>query len=327
VEKDSIEWDTHLIFGGSGFIGTHLAHFLKESFKDIIPVNLDLVKSKNVNAEYHKVDVRKPIQYPIKNGQSTIIYNLAAVHRTPGHPDKDYFEANIYGAEHICRYATENNIRTIVFTSSIAPYGAAEELKKEESLPMPNTPYGISKLVAEKIHMAWARQHPDNRLVIVRPGVVFGKGEYGNFSRLYKALKRGVFAYAGRRDTIKAAIYVKDLVRVMVEMARNKDVKEQLYNCTLEPAPSIENIVESVHRIIGVQRKVFTLPANFLRLGACGLGWAGFLGFGFHPDRVRKLMVSTRISGEKLQKDYPLKYSLEAALNDWWQECEEKGLY
>ena len=44
-------------------------------------------------------------------------------------------------------FAEKWNIKKIVFTSSIAPYGAAEELKKETSLPTPNTAYGISKLV------------------------------------------------------------------------------------------------------------------------------------------------------------------------------------
>lgn len=47
-------------------------------------------------------------------------------------------------------FAERYGIRKILFTSSIAPYGAAEELKTEETIPMPNTPYGISKLVAEK---------------------------------------------------------------------------------------------------------------------------------------------------------------------------------
>lgn len=47
-------------------------------------------------------------------------------------------------------FAEKWNIKKIVFTSSIAPYGAAEELKKETTLPTPNTAYGISKLVAER---------------------------------------------------------------------------------------------------------------------------------------------------------------------------------
>lgn len=75
------------------------------------------------------------------------------------------------------------------FTSSIAPYGAAEELKEETTLPMPNTPYGISKLVAEKIHQTWQAGGEGRQLTIVRPGVVFGRGENGNFTRLYWGIR------------------------------------------------------------------------------------------------------------------------------------------
>ena len=91
-----------------------------------------------------------------------------------------YFETNIRGAENVCAFAEKFGIKKIVFTSSIAPYGAAEDLKTEETLPTPNTPYGISKLVAEKIHTIWQAKQPNERqLTIVRPGVVFGKGENG----------------------------------------------------------------------------------------------------------------------------------------------------
>ncbi len=41
------------------------------------------------------------------------------------------------------------------------------------------------------------------QLTIVRPGVVFGKGENGNFTRLYWAIRGHKFAYPGRKDTIK----------------------------------------------------------------------------------------------------------------------------
>ena len=38
----------------------------------------------------------------------------------------------------------------------------------------------------------------------------------------------------------------------------------------------------------------------------------------FHPNRVRKLMISTNVIGEKLEHDgYRLKYSLEEGLRDW----------
>lgn len=77
-------------------------------------------------------------------------------------------------------------------------------MKKETTLPTPNTPYGISKLVAEKIHFGWAGKN-DAQLIIVRPGIVYGKGEHGNMTRLYAGIKKRYFFYT-RKDTIKACI-------------------------------------------------------------------------------------------------------------------------
>lgn len=136
----------YLIFGGSGFIGTHLIHRLKDAC-----VKPGVVE-KNEGVIYRRVDVRKPIALDFTPTPDDVIFNLAAVHRTPGHPDYAYFETNIRGAENVTAFAEQHGIRKILFTSSIAPYGAAEELKTEDTLPTPNTPYGISKLVAEKIH-------------------------------------------------------------------------------------------------------------------------------------------------------------------------------
>jgi hypothetical protein len=49
---------------------------------------------------------------------------------------------------------------------------------------------------------------------------------------------------------------------------------------------------------------------------------------GIHPDRVKKLMISTNISGEKLSlSPYKLQFSLKEALEDWYQDCGQTGLY
>ncbi|MBO5520124.1 MAG: NAD(P)-dependent oxidoreductase, partial [Eubacterium sp.] len=250
----------YLIFGGSGFIGTHLIHLLKaECVKEGDKIyDLDIVMpgeegvvpgivEKNEGVEYVRLDVRKPFDLDFKPTPEDIIFNLAAVHRTPGHKDHEYFETNIRGAENVTAFAEKYGIQKILFTSSIAPYGAAEELKSEETLPMPNTPYGISKLVAEKIHQIWQVQDAARELTIVRPGIVYGKGEHGNMTRLYKGIKGHYYFYAGRKDTVKACIYVKELVRfIKYRMIDHSFPGCDVINCTFEPAFTIEQICEAM---------------------------------------------------------------------------------
>jgi len=311
-----------IIFGAEGFIGKHLARRLNS---EIIPYDIKPNSNSNI------CDIRKKIRANDK--EINVIYNLAAIHTSPGHEYSEYFNTNINGAENICDYAREKNINTILFTSSIATYGIAEVEKTEKSLPLPTSAYGISKLVAEEIHKRWQTEKPNERkLIIVRPGVVFGQNEGGNFTRLYRAMKKRRFFYPGRKDTKKAAIYVKDLVRIMVEMAAKEKPGVHLYNTVYTPVHSIQEICETMAIVTGVKEPKFKIPADMLTFAAASINVFGkMIGKtfdGIHPDRVKKLMVSTNINGQKLlDHGYELEYSLEEAIADWYIDCNHEGLY
>lgn len=340
-----------IVFGGEGFIGRHLAARLLDgvtsqigdggndaSTKPDEVISVDLAASNRPEGAARRflaADVRQPLSpssifHLLSSKSPPVIFNLAATHRTPGHPDPEYFETNLRGAENVCDFARQVGARTLVFTSSIAPYGASESLKTEDTLPLPNTPYGISKLVAEHIHRTWQAERPDERrLVIVRPGVVFGPGEGGNVTRLAAALARRRFLYPGRTDTIKACIYVKDVARLLLEMAARPEPGVFLYNLTYEPAPTITEICAAICRVTSAPVPRLVVPGAALRAVATALGAVqGLAGEGFHPDRVRKLMISNNISGRRLLDDgYRLEFPLENAIRDWWEDCGEKGLF
>lgn len=369
----------YIITGGTGFIGTHLTNLLKERYPNAQVYNLDIVKpgtpnpvvkdykpalcdGQKLQSTFIEYDIRKPIEnLPFTPTEDDVIFNFAAVHRTPGHEDHEYFETNIRGAENVVAFAEKWNIKKIVFTSSIAPYGAAEELKKETTLPTPNTAYGISKLVAEKIHEKWQNGGSvpqisqintdgagvksavnDRQLLIVRPGVVFGKGENGNFTRLYWAIRGHKFAYPGRKDTIKACIYVKELVRFMlwkVEEGVNTnnsnntngaDVESakgvEIYNCCFEPAYTIQHIVEAMKKVTGLNQFVPDIP-NWVIMPMARMAMLLGSPMGICPARVKKLQISTNICGEKLKNcGYQFKWSFEEALADWFEDNDRKYL-
>jgi nucleoside-diphosphate-sugar epimerase len=309
-----------LLFGGSGFIGTHLINSLKS--KGYGAVNFDISQPIELSQqENHSfVDVRDNIEKstPVS---ADVIVNLAAVHKTPGHPPQEYFETNILGAQNVCDFARENNINTIVFTSSIAVYGTYEEQKNEDTLPMPDIPYGISKLSAEYIHKQWQKEDPSNRrLIIIRPGVVFGKHENGNFTRLINSLSKGYFIYPGRKDTRKGCIYVKDLVDLMINRVSEAKSGIEIINASYHPSPELSKIVNTIKYLTKRKSRTIMLPSKLLFLAS----WMLHSVFGlksFHPNRIKKLMISNNINGEKMNSlmSRP-KYGLELALRDWLEE-------
>ena len=280
-----------------------------------------------LGSTYIECDIRKPIgELPFTPTAKDVIFNFAAVHRTPGHEDIEYFETNIRGAENVCAFAEKYGIKNMVFTSSIAPYGASEQLKTEDTLPTPNTPYGISKLVAEKIHMAWQKGGEGRKLTIVRPGVVFGRGENGNFTRLYWGIHKHTFAYPGRKDTIKACVYVKELVRFILWNVEERKTPFDIFNCTFEPAYTIEQIVKAMKKVTGLSQSVPYIPNSIIMPMAVCAKMVGSP-MGICPARVKKLQISTNICGKKMAlSGYQMKYTFEEALADWYTDNKQRCL-
>ena len=74
----------YIIFGGSGFIGTHLIHLLKETNPEANIYDLDIVMpgeegvvpgivEKNDGVIYERVDVRKTIEWDIQTTENDIV--------------------------------------------------------------------------------------------------------------------------------------------------------------------------------------------------------------------------------------------------------------
>lgn len=275
--------------------------------------------------EYVTADVRQPLD-PQIGASAQVLYNLAAVHRTPGHPAHEYYATNVLGAGHVTVLADVCRIPLIVFTSSISVYGPTEEVRTEASPPSPTTDYGRSKLMAELIHQMWRKAGPDRRLVTVRPGVVFGPGERGNYSTLASALRRGFFLYPGRRDTVKSGGHVDELIRT-IEFAIERPEREILFNFAFPCESSTRDIVAAFSQVMNRPFRPATAPLPALLLAARLFEAANAMGARtpIHRERVMKLVRSTRIAPQWLiDHGYRFELDLERALRAWARETESR---
>lgn len=334
-----------VVFGGSGFIGSFFARFSIDfcNVDKFYLVDLESPSMKNrphlvqSNADgssfiFVRGDVRESLDWFVPPEPVMLAVNFSAVHREPGHQDHEYYQTNLLGAENVCAWAEKVGCNNIIFTSSISPYGPSEEVKDERSLPTPITAYGGSKLAAEKIHQIWqARDDASRRLVIVRPGVVFGPGEGGNVSRLIKAVLHRYFFYMGNKNTRKAGVYVKELCHAMWWVLNRQSTSGEhvsLFNMSMNPGPSIEEYVNAVCKMAGVQRFIPSVPYGLLLTVAYLIdSIARPLGIKhpFSPVRIRKLVRSNNILPNYLvENGYEYRYTLETALADWRESCPEE---
>ena len=310
-----------VVFGGSGFIGKHLAlELLAKGYEVHVA---DLQPPAIPDIQYHSCDVRQSIELDLENVPS-VVFNLAAIHRTPGHHFDEYYETNVGGASNILDWCNQNQIKKIVFTSSIAVYGPGEELKDESSLLRPIHAYGKSKALAEKLFQAWHSEDSSHRsLIICRPAVIFGPGENGNFTRLAKALKFRYFFYPGGRNTIKASGYVKDLAKSLIFMSERTSNSSATYNFCFPQNYSIGQICKTFQKvagyaaplslpIVGIGKIFMFFPGPFKTLGA----------------RLLKLVFATKVSPSTLNEaGFLWEFDLESALSDWKKDSLVKGRF
>jgi nucleoside-diphosphate-sugar epimerase len=311
-----------IVFGGAGFIGCHLLKRLagEGGYDDLFCVDIAEPRFISNRVNYVNFDIRQAIPPNLCGNGPSDIYNFAAVHTTPGHEDWEYYWTNVHGATNVCRFASDVGANHILFTSTMMVYGPTEAPKDEDAVLEPVNAYGRSKILAEGIHRLWQSERPDARkLTIVRPGVIYGLAERGNFTRLAQALKGRRFVYPGRTDTIKACGYIEDLVSSMLQMSeRNEEVF--LYNFCHPERYTSADICSAFAKVAAYPPPRFVIP--FWLLGLVAFGFEVLTAFGVKTDinraRVRKLYQSTNMIPQRLREaGFQYSYDLLAGLSEW----------
>jgi nucleoside-diphosphate-sugar epimerase len=248
------------ILGGSGFIGTRLVHRLnsKGLFK---PKIIDKAKSKSFANLAVLGDVRSLDQLRETMTMQSVVVNLAAEHRDDVRPLSLYSDVNVVGAKNICTVASEKQVNTIIFTSTVAVYGFAPIGTDESGIISPFNDYGRTKYEAEQIFKSWQSELPKERtLVIIRPTVVFGEQNRGNVYNLLRQIATGKFVMVGHGENRKSMAYVEN-VAAFIEYAVNFKPGVHIYNFIDKPDFTMNRLVANVNRFLDRPERIgFRLP-------------------------------------------------------------------
>lgn len=315
------------LFGGSGYISYFLINRLIELNKFDKYFIYDIKEPhyyKNLppHAIYEKCDVRKPIkQYHDEiNTAESWIFNLAAIHREPGHQLKEYFETNVHGAKNINVFAEKLKIKNLFFASSIAPYGMSKNVNTESSELYPSTPYGISKAMAELIHKTWLENNDHKRLIIVRPCVIYGPNDPGNIYRTIMALKKGFFILPNGGYVIKAYGYVFGLIDSIIFTMEKSD-REITYNYAEYPLLNLKEMTKEIKYNLNFKKPTLSLPVPVLVVLAKTIQFTFKLmgkNSDLHPIRVKKAAFPTNIKPQYLiDSGFCFKYGFTKSLIHW----------
>lgn len=172
-----------LATGGAGFIGSYLAKaLLNDGLEVIILDDLSMGKIENIpeGGEFVKGDVRseRDVTKALR-GVDIVFHEAARVSiRSSVRGFYDDAESNLMGTLNLLRCCVGSEVKKIVYASSMAVYADCDSpIQIEEGyLLEPISPYGISKLAAEKYCLNFsANTHIDCH--VLRYFNTFGAGQ------------------------------------------------------------------------------------------------------------------------------------------------------
>jgi len=180
-----------LVTGGAGFIGSNVVKLLVDEGHDVLVLdNLSSGYRCNLSAlqtvEFVEGDVRDAaLVSRVMHGVEVVFHLAASVGniRSIEHPIEDS-EINVIGTLRVLEAARRTGVRKIIFSSSAGIFGELKHLPIREDHPVePDSPYGASKLAAEKLCLAYAKLY-DLEAICLRYFNVYGVNQrydaYGN---------------------------------------------------------------------------------------------------------------------------------------------------
>ena len=292
-----------LVTGGSGFIGKNLvSELLKDGHRVVI---YDRRKS-DVYPDFCTVgDIRDQKKLTEALVGIDAVYHLAAEHHDNVQPASLYYDVNVGGAENLVFAAKQNNVKKLIFTSTVAVYGFNGGEPDENSSIKPFNDYGKSKYDAEVVFDNWAKGEYSACLVIVRPTVIFGEGNRGNVYNLVKQIASKRFIMVGDGKNKKSMGYVLNLVRLLIKLLHTSSGK-YVYNFADKPDLDMNEFIKITLRFLGnEQRKKIHIPYPIGLFGGITFDLLSKVTkrkYSISAIRIKKFCANTVVNAERLNE-------------------------
>lgn len=212
-----------------------------------------------------------------------------------------FYDINVTGTEHILTALQQHPPCSIVFISSVAVYGVETGENIAETAPLlAKTPYGESKILAEKLIMETAFSKEVSR-GIVRLPLIAGPKAPGNLGSMFQAMKKGFFFNIGKGDARRSVILRSDVPQALNLVAASGGI----YNITDGNDLSFAELAAGIHRLLPYKRR-----PNLPRFIAYLLAIAGEIlqkisrkNMPFNCKRYHQMTKSLTFDGRKAQKE------------------------
>jgi len=264
-----------LVTGGAGFIGSHVAQSLLDQGNEVVVLD-DLSGGLVENV---------PSGAPFIEGSildDNLIVNLFDRHRFDhvfhlaayaaeglSHFIRRFnYQNNLIGSVNLINAAVNFDVKCFIFTSSIAVYGKNQLPMQEDTVPIPEDPYGVAKLAVENDLRA-AHDMFGLKYIVFRPHNVYGENQnigdrYRNVIGIFmnQIMQGKPLTVFGDGQQTRAFSYIADVAPSIAKSPLVPEALNQVFNVGADQPYTVNELARVVSHAMGAQPQIEYLPAR-----------------------------------------------------------------
>ena len=227
-----------LFTGASGFLGSNVRPLL-EGMYGVKTVGLS-------PKDDYTIDIAKEI--PVLRERYDIVLHVAGkAHSVPKTEAERqvFFDVNLQGTKNLCTALERRRVpRAFIFISTVAVYGCAYGENITEDHPLDgDTPYAMSKRLAEEYLQKWCYEH-NVILGIIRPSLIAGPNPPGNLGAMIHGIRSGKYLSITGSQARKSVLMVQDIAKLVPLLAE----KGGIYNVCDSHHPTFRELETTICR-------------------------------------------------------------------------------
>jgi UDP-glucuronate 4-epimerase len=266
-----------LVTGAAGFIGSRLTSELLNKGKNVLAIDCflpDLYSAEIKLQRWGKLNstnlVKLNFDLRTDDFSNLLDYNIDSIINEAAMPGLSsnwnnfapYYECNLGALNRLLEFAKTQNIRSFIQASTSSVYGKNAIGNEDENLN-PNSPYGVSKLAAEKLLLAYNEWY-EVPVKILRYFSVYGPNQRPDmaYAKIINALYSGLeFTVYGDGEQLRSNTYIDDIVNATI-LADEHESKLLIMNICGDEVVSLNNAIMILEKLTGEKLVRLNMPGR-----------------------------------------------------------------
>lgn len=264
-----------LVTGAAGFMGSHVAQSLLDAGREVVGLD-DLsggfrqnLPAKAIFYEGSVLDAALVKRIFTEHTIDYVFHLAAYAAEGLSHFIRRFnYTNNVVGSVNVINEAINAEVKCLVFTSSIAVYGAAQVPMREDVEPEPEDPYGVAKYAVE-LDLRAARRMFGLDWIVFRPHNVYGERQnlgdrYRNVIGIFmnQLMQDQPMTIFGDGRQSRGFSYIGDVAPLMARAIEQPAAYNEVFNVGADEATTVNDLATLVAGVMGKPATIAHLEAR-----------------------------------------------------------------